>query len=203
MRALLCSAAIAAAGATGAVAQSVFDGPYVGLSAGYGMGEVSSFAASGPDPAGFAGGVFAGFNASRGAMLYGAEIGASLGSVSDRSACINPTWTCSAEVAWVGTIRGRLGVVQGNTLFYATAGFAAADATLATRNSSGTRFPDSQTVTGWVAGLGIEGRLAGRNTGWRVEYLHHDFGRQTFATDVPYRARLSYGELRVGIVMGF
>lgn len=203
MRSLILAAAVAAAGTTGALAQSAFDGPYAGLALGYGMGEVTDFAPGGPEPSGAAFGLFAGYNVTNGALLWGGEIDAGFGNLSDDTPCGNAAWTCSGEIGWTGSLRGRLGVLQGGTLFYATAGVALAEATLATSDGV-TRFSDSQTLTGWVAGLGAEGQLGSLGSArWRVEYLWHDFGSATFDTDVPYDSGLRYGTLRLGVVFGF
>jgi outer membrane immunogenic protein len=86
-----------------------------------------------------------------------------------------------------GTVRGRLGYVVDNWLFYGTGGFAWVDdkftrtQVIATAFSpaAGTVLSTSQTETGWVAGAGAEWGFA-RNWTARVEYLHIDVQGQTF-----------------------
>ncbi|MCC6306045.1 MAG: outer membrane beta-barrel protein [Rhodobacteraceae bacterium] len=203
MRRLVLAAAMAAMAAAGAGAQTSFDGPYLGFAAGFGRGTVAGLAPRGPDPAGVRGALFAGFSATRGTLLWGVEIGAGLGPLAARTACTNPVWTCTASLGGEGSLRARLGVVRGPVLLYATLGLAAGSATLATRDGAGRRHADTRVLTGWVAGLGIEGGAGDGRRRWRLEYLHHDLGRATFATDVAYPAALAYGEVRVGVVAGF
>jgi outer membrane immunogenic protein len=86
-----------------------------------------------------------------------------------------------------GTVRGRVGYVVNNWLFYGTGGFGWA-------NDAFTRTPTNQppgpgansaTRTGWAAGAGIEYGLA-RNWTLRAEYLHVDLGdRPSRTTALP------------------
>src|SRR5260221_553318 len=87
-----------------------------------------------------------------------------------------------------GTVRGRLGYVANNWLFYGTGGFAWSDDTftrtqvsaVATSPPLGDVRTNSSTHTGWAAGGGIEYGFA-RNWTARVEYLHLDLSDQTFS----------------------
>jgi outer membrane immunogenic protein len=94
-------------------------------------------------------------------------------------------WT--EKVGPFGTVRGRLGYVAGNWLFYGTGGFAWAD-DLFTRTQlvAGASSPvaglvtsNSPTRTGWTAGGGIEWGFTRYLTA-RIEYLHLDLGSQNF-----------------------
>jgi outer membrane immunogenic protein len=87
------------------------------------------------------------------------------------------SFTARQNLNWFGTVRGRIGPVVGNTLWYLTGGFAygeregfgsfsfGAPAFMAGSGSS------SSTVGGWTVGLGAETKL---NANWSVklEYLH-------------------------------
>ncbi len=85
-------------------------------------------------------------------------------------------------------VRGRLGYVANNWLFYGTGGFAWSDDTftrtqvsaVATSPPLGDVRTNSSTHTGWAAGGGIEYGFA-RNWTARVEYLHLDLSDQTFS----------------------
>jgi outer membrane immunogenic protein len=81
----------------------------------------------------------------------------------------------SVNVNWFGTVRGRLGYAFGNTLLYATGGFAAGgvkatsvytDNDLVAPNGVTSGVPQvgvnsrSATNTGWTAGAGIEVKLS-------------------------------------------
>ncbi len=78
---------------------------------------------------------------------------------------------------WWGTIRGRVGVAMGRTLFYGTGGVAFMDLDeAAIGNTPGETALNEDFKSGWVAGAGIEHALSQHMT-LKVEYLHMDFGR--------------------------
>lgn len=94
----------------------------------------------------------------------------------------------SSKTDWLATVRGRIGYVLGNWLFYGTGGAAwgRVNTTVTLNclvtggcgNSSTLVFGSSSTSTtkaGWVAGLGAEWMLAG-NWSVRAEWLHVDVG---------------------------
>jgi len=113
-----------------------------------------------------------------------------------------------------GTVRGRLGYVANNWLFYGTGGFAWSDdeftrtqisATATTTPPLGDVRTNSPTRTGWVAGGGIEWGFA-RNWTTRIEYLHLDLSDETFSFNPPnnvFRSidegRLQVDTVRVGV----
>jgi outer membrane immunogenic protein len=112
-----------------------------------------------------------------------------------------------------GTVRGRVGYVVNNWLFYGTGGFAWSDDTFTrTQVAAGPNSPpagdvrtNSPTRAGWAAGGGIEYGFA-KNWSARVEYLHYDFGDQSFsftASNGSFRGidegRLSVDSVRVGV----
>ena len=203
MKTTVLSALVLAAAVGTAQSQTIFDGTYFGLGLGYGFGDVSSFAASTLSIEGAAASGVIGWNGSNGNVVYGVEADLSLGDVNGSATCFNPTWTCDASVRAFGSLRGRVGVAQNNVLFYATAGAAVASVELKTINSGGTEFPDTQTPTGWVAGLGVEGRAGASNWNYRAEYLHHDFGTKTYNTDVPYTSGVTVDLVRFMMTRSF
>ncbi len=110
---------------------------------------------------------------------------------------INEAWARSS-LDWFGTVRGRLGYSAGNalffgeTLFYATGGFAYGGvrdsltmeltSPLANANNRTTvSAARNGTRTGWVAGGGIEVALS---PSWsaKAEYQYIDLGSNTLAT---------------------
>jgi outer membrane immunogenic protein len=112
-----------------------------------------------------------------------------------------------------GTVRGRVGYVANNWLFYGTGGFAWSDDTF-TRNQLtatptspplGDLRTNSPTRTGWAAGGGIEYGFA-RNWTARVEYLHLDLSDQSFNFVAPNgvfrgidEGKLTVDSVRVGV----
>jgi len=68
----------------------------------------------------------------------------------------------SSSLNWAGTVRGRAGVATGDALFFASAGFAFADAELVHQDLSGPiteNFVFEDSRYGWVIGLGTEKKL--------------------------------------------
>ena len=90
--------------------------------------------------------------------------------------------TVQQQLDYFATLRGRLGVVNNNILFYATGGAAFGHVTENVNVNSTLSTPaifasGSSTVDaiGWAAGGGIEAALWGSWTG-KVEYLYMDLG---------------------------
>jgi outer membrane immunogenic protein len=83
---------------------------------------------------------------------------------------------------WIDTLRGRFGYAWGNWFVYGTAGAAFVGTKLTVTGVAGT-FSQSQTITGWTAGGGVEAAI---NTNWsaKAEYLYIGLGDQNF-TSMP------------------
>src|SRR5262249_58464085 len=79
---------------------------------------------------------------------------------------------------WIDTLRGRIGIAFDRALFYATGGAAFADTTLTVRAPRFT-VDDSQTRSGWAAGIGLEYALW-QSLSVKLEYLHVDFGSRLY-----------------------
>lgn len=101
------------------------------------------------------------------------------------AAGVSNTWENSFRSNYLGTIRGRLGLlVNPSNMLYATAGLAYADYAFSTAidfpGSTGFRFAgsDSRVKPGWTAGLGWETVVSGPWTA-KFEYLHVDLGDRT------------------------
>jgi outer membrane immunogenic protein len=135
-----------------------WSGLYAGGNAGYGWSANTDYL----DPTGAFGGAQIGYNFQRGNIVFGAEAdfeGAdiSASNVGDKS-----------EMNWFGTVRGRLGYTFGKALVYATGGFAYGNIV-----NDGV----SETQTGWVAGGGLEYKLAPNWSG-KVEYQYLDLSAE-------------------------
>jgi outer membrane immunogenic protein len=144
-------------------------------------------------PAGAIGGVQFGYNWQAGAnWLVGLETDLQ-GSAQKATSCtiecdntpgagrVPNTFTTMQSLQYFGTIRGRLGVADRGTLFYATAGgaYGRLNETLDLRFAGSELFNStSDNKFGWVAGGGIESSLGGNWTA-KVEYLYMDLGTIT------------------------
>jgi outer membrane immunogenic protein len=193
------------------VAPYNWTGFYAGGNAGYGQG-VNRFsqpsgsilqiptlglADSVVAPKGFAGGVQIGYNLQGGRnWLVGFEADIQGTNQTDKACtpqfCLlgiappNPNttlaFTAQQQLDWFGTVRGRVGVVNNNILFYGTAGVAfgqfkqtIAENLNSSPTSNFTTIATSHNLTGWTAGGGIEAALWGNWTA-KAEYLYLDFG---------------------------
>ena len=176
-----------------------WSGVYFGAHAGYGWARdpfnnvsVNLVPLFGIDSSGFVGGVQAGANWQSGRVVGGLEIDLSgsdiKGSTSSSTSAggITRQGSQSDKLDWFGSARARLGyLVTPDVLLYGTGG--PGWARMVSDQEGVTTFvgfPTPNTTSavtpswmfGWVAGLGVEARIA--NTNWlaRLEYLHYDFG---------------------------
>ncbi len=159
-----------------------WSGFYIGAMGGYGSENTS-------DPLGIKGGFGGGtlgYNWQFGQFVAGIEADGAWADINNSSTQIvgNVPITASAKVDALATIRGRFGVAFDQVLLYGTAGLALADAKLGA-SAPGISLSDSQTLTGWTAGAGIEWMFMPR---WslKAEYLYRSLGGQTFfAAQLP------------------
>src|SRR6185312_5656135 len=143
-------------------APSVWDGPYIGASVGYGW---QSLATTPSDTTG-------------NGWLVGGQVGYNFHVANQIVLGVegNVDWTNSAggtapnsySYDWDGSVRARLGVDMGGWMPYAEAGVAFANVTDNT-------VPVTEVRTGWTAGAGVEVQLADHVTG-NVEYRYTDYG---------------------------
>lgn len=160
-----------------------WSGFYIGAMGGYGSESTSDqFAIKG----GFAGGTI-GYNWQFGQFVAGIEADGAWADINNSVTQVFPgvgAITATAKVDSLATVRGRFGVAVDQVLLYGTAGLALADAKLGAI-APGIALSDSQTLTGWAAGAGIEWMFLPH---WSVkgEYLYRSFGGQTFfAAQLP------------------
>ncbi len=93
------------------------------------------------------------------------------------------------QLTWSGDVRGRLGIVKNDWLFYGTGGVAFQQVKVSGNTEYSDEFGVSilgnsaqrKVLFGYVIGAGVERMTADRWT-WRLEYLFADFGRQDFST---------------------
>lgn len=146
-------------------------GFYLGGTIGGQFGDtaVSGFgAASNVETDGLVGTLFAGYDWQFGGAVFGLEADIGTGDVSGSSG--NGFGTTSASLNYMGSVRGRAGVLLTPSLLaYVTGGFAWADYDLTAVNG----FTASETFGGYQLGAGAELKLDPR-WGLRVEYIYTD-----------------------------
>jgi outer membrane immunogenic protein len=144
---------------------SLWQGFYVGGHVGFG---------SSGDIDGVVGGVQAGYNWQANQIVYGIEADVSLSDISGGESVTFPgvgTASGSASVDWMATVRGRVGfLLSPRLLAYGTAGVGIARASADVRLNGVTALSTSETSTGFVYGVGLEGKLT-ETISARIEYV--------------------------------
>src|SRR5450631_2982803 len=96
-----------------------------------------------------------------------------------------PGFASSTREKWIDTLRGRAGFAMDRVMIYGTAGAAFAGSDVTVSNPAFGAVTNTQTRTGWVAGVG--GEWAALVDSWgavtfKLEYLHADFGTKQYFT---------------------
>ena len=212
------------------LAESNFDGPYVGVHLGYVEGHDKGkevFQNGTPNgytqktsPDGILYGLFAGYNkVLENNILLGLE-----GEYEDRNAddktfqkdtgVTDPESITKTTLKNAASIRAKLGYVfnDNRSLAYVTGGYAVAEIKRKFSNTDTITYPvGSESHTkwqdGWTAGLGLE-HILGNNLSARAEYRYSDYGKQTVSVAQLYgnKERQKYEEehaIRVGLIYHF
>jgi outer membrane immunogenic protein len=169
-----------------------WSGFYVGAEGGAVRGntKIEGFFGGGPivtptlhDSGGIFGGT-AGYNWQSGLFVFGIEGDASWTNINPQGHddLVFPTCTaggigtCGAKLDFLGTVRGRAGIVVANNfLVYATGGGAFGDIKAMITNPGSGTSSGSNTNSGSVWGGGLEAMLW-QNWSAKIEYLHVDLG---------------------------
>ena len=160
-----------------------WSGPYVGVTAGYGWGNVTQstpgFDSGEQDMDGFVAGGTLGYNHQMDSFLIGLETDISYSDI-DGSFGDQPLWGCGApdgcraDVDWFGTARLRLGLPMDSVLPYVTGGLAIGGVQSEIVGAPG--FSLDETEFGWTVGGGIEAAVSESLT-VKAEVLYVDFGK--------------------------
>lgn len=181
-------------------------GLYLGLNAGYMGATLSETLATGASGSGSTslqgglGGAQIGYNYQTGGLVFGFEADLD-GSMATKSITAGIA-TGTAQIPWIGTLRGRLGYAFDRLLLYATAGGAATQ--LISALNVGAISPASTTFThgAWTAGGGLEYAVTDRLSA-RIEYLYLDTGTINVAQVGPpfvtVTGRLQDNLVRAGV----
>ncbi len=130
-------------------------------------------------------GITSGFNLQNGQVVYGYESDTSITSKRGSTFDFPPNGAFNNEVKepWLSTYRGRLGYVQNNWLFYATAGAALAGVDTSNFGPPG-QISERHWHWGWTVGGGVEMRLTPDWTA-KVEYLYVGLQDKSYFNPAP------------------
>jgi outer membrane immunogenic protein len=194
-------------------------GFYVGAHVGYGWGTHDTELLDEDHKSnGILGGFQAGYNLQAGNAVFGIEADWSFSGVKsdDRvvftAGAANSTTDIEHKLAWLATLRARLGYSFGNVLPYVTGGLAYGEmksSASAVNTGFGAPFDgtfagsDTQRHFGWVVGGGVEFAISS-NWSAKAEYLHVDLGTEHYLAlpvldPVPRSHDLVVDIVRVGL----
>ena len=197
-------------------------GAYIGLNAGYALGNQVQHDEGGDsgdqDMDGFAGGAQIGANYQMDAFVLGAEadfqfagIDGNFNTQAGKWGC-GPRDDCSTQIDWFGTARVRLGYAMDSFMPYLTGGLAYGsvdskiagagyepDATIANDSSD---WHVDETQVGWTVGGGIDVAFTEHLSG-RAEYLYVDLGETESVGHYDFSASTNFSVVRAGLNYSF
>ena len=172
-----------------APAASPWTGAYVGVNAGGGFGRATDPTVTpvtgAIESGGVLGGVQVGYNQQVGGFVLGLEADYALAHVKGDVSASPPafgltgTATAQSKLDSFGTVRARAGVAMNSALLFATGGWAFGRNTITLSGSSFAAVSDTQSMSGWTLGGGVEYALM-QNMTAKLEYLYADLGKTTF-----------------------
>jgi len=181
-------------------------GLYVGANVGYASARVTETVSGGGGTAsatlpGGIGGFQIGANGQFGAVVLGFEADFD-GNMATKSVIGNGIASGTAQIPWIGTLRGRVGYAFDRFLIYATAGGAATQL-VSTVNVAGINSASTSFMHGaWTAGGGLEAAVT-KNLSARIEYLYLETANFNVAQVGPpfvtVTGRLQDNLVRVGV----
>jgi outer membrane immunogenic protein len=179
--------------------ESSWDGFYAGVHGEYLWGEpvvTGIFQTDSEDFDGLAGGVTGGYNHVFDQFLLGVEADIAL-SEADGTASYFTTEGVNADLDWLSTIRGRLGFIHEDLLFFVTGGLAMGGLEADVFGTS----PSSldKTAMGYAVGGGAEWALSDRMT-VKAEYLYIDLAEEDLSSSAFFdRVGLETSLVRFGV----
>jgi len=135
---------------------------------------------------GLLGGFQAGYNFQHGHYVYGVEADWAWTDLNKQTVDASGYFT-KAEMSWVATFRGRMGLAVDDTLVYVTGGLALAEIKSGWGGGGYQNNDGSRTRAGWVAGVGAEHMFNNRFS-VKGEVLYHDFGQETLSHFEPFNS---------------
>ncbi len=188
-------------------------GAYIGGEIGWGWGrgkldgDADNYAEFKPN--GFLGGVYAGYNFDLGNnVILGIDGNFDYNDLKESqdylSGGVRPVQTSlESKLEWSGAVRARAGYAIDRFMPYIAGGVAFGHVKNSVIIGGSTSYSDSQTLTGWTAGAGID-YAATDNITLRLEYRYTDFGNKDFGVDdFSTRGSFKTNDIRLGIAYKF
>ncbi|WP_295964389.1 outer membrane protein [uncultured Bartonella sp.] len=171
-----------------------------------------------PDPSGFIGGIYAGYNYDLGNnIIIGADTDWVWGDM-DESDKRNVTYSDGAtgsfhgklKEQWAGSTRARVGYAVDRWMPYIAGGvaYAKVDSSFRLKDAngkvmSGYSASDSDTLVGWTIGAGFDYAMTDHII-LRAEYRYTDFGDEDYSkNNVKYNVDYKTNDFRVGVAYKF
>lgn len=153
-----------------------------------------------PDPSGFIGGLYAGFNYDLGNnVVLGAETDWVWADM-DKSKS-DGIFSAKLKEKWAGATRVRIGYAVDRWLPFVAGGVAYSKVDSYFYNPVETR--GSDTMTGWTVGAGVDYAVTD-NVVVRLEYRYSDFGDKTYESDfADYKVDYKTNDVQVGVAYKF
>lgn len=169
-----------------------------------------------PDPSGFIGGLYAGYNFDAGNnVILGLDTDFVWTDASKSRRTLfdgNGYGKARLKEKWLGTTRVRIGYGMDRWLPYAFGGVAygKVESRIRTTDTSGNflnAYNNNKTLTGWTAGVGVDYAMTD-NILLRLEYRYTDLGSKKFNygytdTSLRYKVDYSSNDFRVGVAYKF
>lgn len=192
-----------------------WNGVYLGIQAGYGWANTEALSAPylgaynqsyNYSSSGALGGVHGGFNWQFSNIVLGVETDLEASGISGGG-----TGSLGAghatSIDWMGSLRGRLGYAMGQTMLYATGGWAYGGVTIdKSANAYATPYVGySDWRSGWTVGAGIEHAFTSNITA-RIEYRYTDLGSIDFTSPsagVADHSSVTSNAVRAGLSFKF
>lgn len=168
-----------------------------------------------PDPSGFIGGLYAGYNFDIGNnVVLGIETDWVWGDMDENDkATVNAAGdviSSKLKEKWAGATRARVGYAMDRWMPYLAGGvaYSKVDSNYRIKNSKGDVYPmysanGSDTLTGWTIGAGVDYAMTDHLI-LRAEYRYTDFGDEDYSkNNVKYNVDYKTNDFRVGVAYKF
>ena len=168
-----------------------------------------------PDPSGFIGGIYAGYNYDLGNnIVIGADTDWVWGDMdeNDKRSYNDNAFSLNGKLKeqWAGSTRARVGYAVDRWMPYIAGGvaYAKVDSHFRVKDSNGKVIPgysasDSDTLVGWTIGAGFDYAMTDHII-LRAEYRYTDFGDEDYSkNNIKYNVDYKTNDFRVGVAYKF